>query len=52
MVSRLQVVLASDWPLLTDGSYSEVFVRAGLTVLAKSLEIKVKDLKIFLLTKA
>jgi hypothetical protein len=26
------VVMASDWPLLTGGRYSEVVVRTGLTV--------------------
>jgi hypothetical protein len=27
--------MASDWPLLTGGRYSEVVVRTGLTVLPK-----------------
>jgi hypothetical protein len=27
--------MASDWPLLTGGHYSEVVVRTGLTVIPK-----------------
>jgi hypothetical protein len=27
--------MASDWPLLTGGRYSEVVIRTGLTVIAE-----------------
>jgi hypothetical protein len=32
--------MASDWPLLTGGRYSEEVVRSGLTVLTRGKESK------------
>jgi hypothetical protein len=36
--------MASDWPLMTDGRYSEVIVRTGLTVDSSTLKNKIRTL--------
>ncbi len=39
-------VMASDWPLLAGGRYSEVAVRTGLTVFKKFLSLELQFIAI------